>query len=119
MHNDFISFCALSEAKGMEIIMQETKLDPRVLRTRQLIQDAFKSLIQSKDINNITVGDIAERAKVNRATFYAHFVDKYELVEDTLALMFKQSFSEKLQGDVELNNQTIKTIIVAVICPTM
>ena len=44
-----------------------TRLDPRVKRTRQLIQQAFMQLLSEKDFQNITVQDISERAEVNRA----------------------------------------------------
>ncbi len=52
--------------------------DPRVKRTRQLLLQAFMALLEEKQhIYSISVQDIAERATVNRATFYAHFEDKY------------------------------------------
>lgn len=52
--------------------------DPRVKRTRQLLMQAFMELLkEKKDISSISVQDIAERATLNRATFYAHFEDKY------------------------------------------
>jgi hypothetical protein len=43
--------------------------DPRVKRTRQLLQRAFVDLIHEKSFEAITVQDIAERATLNRATF--------------------------------------------------
>ena len=51
------------------------KLDPRVKRTRTLLEQAFMDLIQEEGFQGVTVQDIAERAGVNRATFYAHFAD--------------------------------------------
>lgn len=93
-------------------MQEESKIDPRVVRTRQLIQDAFKSLIQQKDIKDITVGDITGRAKVNRATFYAHFADKYELMDDTLSSMFREGLEQKLQCHAEFSRQSLAGIIV-------
>ncbi len=61
---------------------RETREDPRVTRTRNLIRDAFEAMIEEKTFSDITVADIAERATINRATFYAHFEDKYALLED-------------------------------------
>lgn len=63
------------------MILQSHENDPRVIRTRNLIQDAFRSLAKEKKIEAITIKDIAERATVNRATFYAHFEDKNALLE--------------------------------------
>lgn len=92
--------------------MEETKTDPRVLRTRQLILDAFNALIPNKDIKDITIGDITKRATINRATFYAHYADKYELMEDALSQMFKESLMQKLSCHAELSRATLTGIIV-------
>jgi AcrR family transcriptional regulator len=56
-------------------------LDPRVKRTRQLLASAFEDLLNSQDFGSITVQDIAHKATVNRATFYAHFDDKFALLD--------------------------------------
>ena len=57
----------------------EGKLDPRVRRTRALLVRAFNELLAEKGHAGLTVQEIAERATINRATFYAHFKDQYEL----------------------------------------
>ncbi|MGO4347611.1 TetR/AcrR family transcriptional regulator [Paenibacillus sp. MCAF9] len=56
-------------------------MDPRVLRTRQLIRDAFVDLLQETDLEKITVNRIAERATINRVTFYLHYRDIPEMLE--------------------------------------
>lgn len=53
--------------------------DPRVKRTRKLLQATFVELLAEKSFDAITVQDIAERSTINRATFYSHFIDKYDL----------------------------------------
>jgi AcrR family transcriptional regulator len=60
------------------------KLDPRVVRTRRLLRDALVSLIEEKGFDAITVQDIADRAELNRATFYLHYQDKQELLVKSL-----------------------------------
>ncbi|MGM9892368.1 TetR/AcrR family transcriptional regulator [Limosilactobacillus sp.] len=55
--------------------------DMRVRRTKQNIIHAFIELTKEKSINSITVQEIAERAMVNRATFYAHYHDKQDLYQ--------------------------------------
>ena len=64
------------------------QMDPRVRRTRQLLQQALDKLLQTKDFENISVQDIAEAATVNRATFYDHFADKFALLEYSVAAEF-------------------------------
>lgn len=55
--------------------------DPRIRRTRRLLQEALKTLMQTKSFEEISVQDITEVATVNRATFYDHYTDKYSLLE--------------------------------------
>ena len=64
--------------------MSAQTTDPRAIRTRQLIVDAFNQLIKTKDFDQISVKNITELATINRATFYAHFVDKYDLLDVVL-----------------------------------
>ncbi|HEY1014631.1 MAG TPA: TetR/AcrR family transcriptional regulator [Herpetosiphonaceae bacterium] len=54
--------------------------DLRVRRTRRLLHAALIELTGEKGFAAVTVGDISERAMVNRATFYRHYQDKYDLV---------------------------------------
>ncbi|WNS77905.1 TetR/AcrR family transcriptional regulator [Domibacillus sp. DTU_2020_1001157_1_SI_ALB_TIR_016] len=57
------------------------KTDLRVLKTQKAIKEAFLSLIQKKGFEAVTIQDIAEEAMINRATFYLHYEDKYDLLE--------------------------------------
>ncbi len=55
-----------------------------MVRTEQLIRDALRSLIQERGFEALTVQQIIDRANVGRATFYAHFDNK----DDVLASGF-------------------------------
>jgi AcrR family transcriptional regulator len=59
---------------------EETE-DLRVRRTRKLLQKALFELTVEKGFGAVTVQDISERAMVNRSTFYRHYLDKYELLD--------------------------------------
>jgi AcrR family transcriptional regulator len=61
--------------------------DLRVRRTRKLIQQAFIELTVEKGFAALTVRDITERAMVNRSTFYRHYLDKYDLLEQYMVEM--------------------------------
>lgn len=65
--------------------MKEMKQDPRMVRTRQSIIDAFIQLSYNKDFSRISVTDITRTAQINRATFYNHFLDKYDLLEKVVS----------------------------------
>jgi len=56
------------------------KVDRRVRRTQDLLQDALLSLIREKGFEALSVQDIIDRANVGRATFYAHFDNKQDLL---------------------------------------
>ncbi len=58
--------------------------DPRAKRTRLLLQQALGEMLTERSFASVTVADITRRAGVNRATFYAHFQDKDDLLEWTL-----------------------------------
>ena len=56
------------------------KKDRRVERSQQLIRGALLSLIREKGFEVLTVQEIIDRANVGRATFYAHFDNKEDLL---------------------------------------
>ena len=60
------------------------KLDRRIQKSKQAIMETFVTLVQEKDLENITIGEIAEKANVNRGTIYLHFTDKYDLMDKCL-----------------------------------
>ena len=58
--------------------------DPRAKRTRLLLQQALGEMLTGQSFASVTIADITRRAGINRATFYAHFQDKDDLLEWTL-----------------------------------
>lgn len=87
--------------------------DPRIRRTRQLLQGALQKLMQTKSFDEISVQDIASVATVNRATFYDHYTDKFALLEALVAGSFHQLLRER---DVTFDGtcpQAIGVIILA------
>jgi AcrR family transcriptional regulator len=73
--------------------MQE--VDPRIRRTRQLLQQALEKLLGQKDFDKISVQDIAETATVNRVTFYDHYPDKFALLECVVGSRFQELLTER------------------------
>ncbi|SDC16579.1 DNA-binding transcriptional regulator, AcrR family [Terribacillus halophilus] len=58
-----------------------TAADLRVKKTLLGIENSFLELLKLKDFNKITIQQIADRAMINRATFYLHYIDKFDLLE--------------------------------------
>jgi AcrR family transcriptional regulator len=69
--------------------------DPRIRRTRQLLQRALQSLLQKKSLDEILVQDITDAATVNRATFYDHYTDKFALFDALVAHDFHRLLNER------------------------
>lgn len=65
-------------------------LDRRVRRSRRLLADALLELIVEKGYEAVTVQEIADRADLNRATFYLHFDGKEELLVTGLEERFDE-----------------------------
>lgn len=57
------------------------KTDPRTRYTQQIITTAFWRLLQQKPMEKITVKEVCALAQINRGTFYRHFRDCYDLME--------------------------------------
>ena len=60
--------------------MKARAVDRRIQRTRQLLHGSLMVLIQEKGFEALSVQDIIDRANVGRATFYAHFDSKEDLL---------------------------------------
>lgn len=94
--------------------MTEAKTDPRILRTRKLIMDSFIELSGKKEFKDITIKDITTEAMVNRATFYYHFADKYDLLEKVLSEVLLINLNCNLIEQNELNEEVISNIFLAI-----
>lgn len=60
---------------------EKVQSDLRVQRTHKLIQEALLDLTVEKGFANVTVRDITQKAGINRATFYRHYQDKFDLLD--------------------------------------
>ena len=92
---------------------ESKKLDPRVVRTRQMLREALIASILEKGYDGTSIQDITDRAGLRRATFYLHYRDKDELMfslirdmlDDLMRKIEDQSshnFSAASQGSEDL-----------------
>ena len=63
----------------------EARPDRRVARSRRALKEALTDLILERGYESVTVQDVIDRADVGRSTFYAHFLDKDDLLMAILA----------------------------------
>ncbi len=75
-------------------------MDRRQKKTRNSIFAAFTDLLNEKNYNQITVGEIIERADVGRATFYAHFETKDFLLKEICEELFCHIFDSDTGVDI-------------------
>ena len=85
----------------------ESNSDPRVRRTRQLLRSSLMELLKEKPFRSITVQEIADRATVNRVTFYAHFENKDALLEHTMAEMIRQHLRSRIPEGTPFSSEGI------------
>ena len=61
---------------------KKKKNDKRSRKSRQAIKDAFKETVLTQEMSHIVIKELAEKADVNRKTFYLHYTDVYNVLED-------------------------------------
>ena len=78
--------------------------DRRVRKTQTAIKDALITLLEKKRFEEITIQEISNLADVNRSTFYTHFIDKYDLLDNMENEKIDEirSFLESSKNDDEL-----------------
>lgn len=90
------------------------RFEPGILRTRKLIMDSFIDLSARKDFKDITVKDITEEAMINRATFYYHFEDKFDLLDKALSEVLLVNLDGNYYENSELNEDALVDIFMAI-----
>ena len=93
---------------------EQEKLDHRVKRTRNLILKSFGELLAEKNFENISVQDVTDKAEINRATFYKHFVDKYALLDYSINQMFMQEIEKRTLNACHYTPDNLRNLILAV-----
>ena len=81
------------------------KEDLRIIRTRKLLSNTLLDMMEEESIEKISVIDLCNRAMVNRATFYAHFEDKYHLLTFALEELKDELYS-KFTKEAKLTTPT-------------
>ncbi|GHI00057.1 TetR/AcrR family transcriptional regulator [Neobacillus kokaensis] len=64
--------------------------DKRVRRTKEKFHEVLLSLMEEKSFADITITEIVKAADFNRGTFYAHYEQKEDLLEEIIEDMFKK-----------------------------
>ncbi len=79
-------------------------MDRRQRKTREAVFNAFTELLSTKDFNQITVGEIIDKADIGRATFYSHFESKDLLLKEFCEELFCHIFDTENSTEHEYNH---------------
>lgn len=82
------------------------KDDRRIQKTRKALRDALHSLVLDRGYDDLSVQDITDKANLGRATFYLHFREKDELLEDLLR-EFSQSFAQRHGSKISFSDRKV------------
>ena len=96
------------------MLPNEEKLDPRVRRTRNLILHSFSDLLGEKSFDSISVQDVTDKAQINRATFYKHFVDKYALLDYWVQQQFRQEIEARVLDACHYTPDNLRILLLTV-----
>jgi AcrR family transcriptional regulator len=82
--------------------MLKSPNDRRAIRTKKIIREVLCQLIDEKGFNDISITDLTTRADINRGTFYLHYNDKFDLLEQ-VENEFIQELYEYTKDNIFIN----------------
>ena len=80
--------------------------DPRIRRTRRILQDSLCTLLESKSFSELSITDICKQADVARVTFYQHYDSKEALLLASVTKFFAGLQQTVDQAKVDLYLET-------------
>jgi AcrR family transcriptional regulator len=96
-----LSGTSVTLATPAEVEPTEPAEDRRALRTKRMLREAFAQLIAERGLDGFSVGDLTDRADINRGTFYAHYHDMADLLN---------SFEDEIIGDLRSLKPRIRSV---------
>lgn len=102
------SFGSLCKKSQGGLVFLRGKEYRSAVRSRELIHQAMLDLICEKNLNDITIKEVVDRAKINRSTFYAHYSNLGELVEE-----IEQELLSYLKDQISARDQAVSPELVA------
>jgi AcrR family transcriptional regulator len=98
---------------NIHINPNEERIDKRIIRTKGNFKAALLKLVSEKNFDSITITEICEEAKYNRATFYSHYDDKIGLASELIDEVMQNLICKMntLTDSSEKSEDQVKSII--------
>lgn len=90
------------------------RFESKYFNTALLFDEALLILLQKKDFEFITIKEICEKAGVNRSTFYLHYENTTDLLQECVEMMgkkFKETFGGSLNDKIKIKSNDLKDLI--------
>lgn len=90
------------------------KVDRRKQYTRMVLKNSLIALMQEKPLVNISIKELCQQADINRSTFYAHYTDIHDLlqqIEDEIIEDLNHTLSRYSYSRMEDNYQVIEKVL--------
>ena len=79
-----------------QLLQPETATtDPRILRSRRMLMESLAKLLMKKELEDISIQEIADEATLNRGTFYLHYPDKNALLQAMTESRFRDLIARR------------------------
>jgi Transcriptional regulator len=85
--------------------------DRRVRKTKKALKEGLAELMLEKELRNITVKELTDKADIHRATFYSHFLDVYDLYEQMENTAFEELSSIIVSDPTHTYNGIFNVVI--------
>jgi AcrR family transcriptional regulator len=82
--------------------MLKSPNDRRAVKTKKIIKEVLYELMEEKGFNDISITDLTTRADINRGTFYLHYTDKFDLLEQ-VENEFIEELNEYTKDNILIN----------------
>ena len=83
------------------------KSESKYFNTARRMNEALLSILEKKDFQYVTIKEICDKAEVNRSTFYLHYENIGELLDETIEYKLN-ALNEKLDIFLEEQFQELK-----------
>ena len=90
---------------------QARKTDRRTLYTRQVVKDALLELLESNPYDKINVTMLCRQAEITRATFYLHYADLNEVLDEVIAEALDIAEHSGTMEDFETRDRRLRAVM--------